>query len=174
MTSTQKRDLSAEPGTPSDRERFDAALQRARQLCAAREYCIHDIRTKLRSWNVAGDENEDKIIASLLKDKFIDELRYASAYARDKLRYNKWGRIKIAYNLKMKSLPHDTIAEALQQIDDEEYGETAEKIVLSLVRSKKGNSRTAVMAKIISSMQAKGFEFELSVELAKKHLTTKS
>ncbi|MFO7575477.1 MAG: regulatory protein RecX [Bacteroidales bacterium] len=170
MTSTRKTGLSAEPETPSERERFRSALARAQQLCASRECCIHDIRTKLKSWNLVTESDEEEIISSLQKDKFIDETRYASAFARDKLRYNKWGRIKIAYNLKMKSIPYETITEALQQLDEEEYRETAEKIVLALIRTKKGNSKTAVMAKLVSSMQSKGFEFALSLELIKKHL----
>lgn len=170
MTSTRKTDLSAEPGPPSDGERFQSALERARRLCASRECCIHDIRTKLRSWNLVPESQEEKIISSLQTDRFIDETRYASAFARDKLRYNKWGKIKIAYNLKMKSIPHETIAEALQQLDDEEYRETAEKLVLALIKTKKGNNKTAVIAKIVNSMQSKGFEFALSVELVKKHL----
>ena len=170
MTSTRKTGLSAEPGTPSDRERFNEALERARRLCASREYCIHDIRKKLNSWNIIHEIDQENIISSLQKERFIDEARYASAFARDKLRYNKWGRLKTAHNLKMKAIPAETITEALQQLDEEEYGKTAEKIVLGLIRTKKGDSKKAVMAKILNSMQSRGFEYAFSLELIKKHL----
>lgn len=116
------------------------------------------------------ENQEEKIISSLQAEKFIDEARYAAAFARDKLRYNKWGKIKIAYHLKMKSILPDIINEALQQIDEEEYVETAEKIVMALLRTKKGAGKAAITAKVISSMQSKGFEFTLSLELIRKHL----
>ena len=73
MTSTRKTGLSAEPGTPSDRERFNEALERARRLCASREYCIHDIRKKLNSWNIIHEIDQENIIASLQKERFIDD-----------------------------------------------------------------------------------------------------
>ena len=170
MTSTQKTGLSAEPGPGPDGDAYRAALDRTRRLCASRECCVHDIITRLRSWKMVPENQEEKIISSLQAEKFIDEARYAAAFARDKLRYNKWGRIKIAYHLKMKSIPPDIINEALQQIDEEEYVETAGKIVMALLRTKKGAGKAAITAKVISSMQSKGFEFALSLELIRKHL----
>ena len=71
------------------------ALNRAMALCASREYCSADIRSKLESWGICTTEAE-KIISGLIREMFLDDSRYAHAFVRDKFKYNKWGRMKIA------------------------------------------------------------------------------
>jgi len=80
---------------------FETALKKAMALCAGREYCRSDIRQKLSTWSIDATDAE-KIISKLVIEKFIDEERYCTAFVRDKFRYNKWGRVKIASALKMK------------------------------------------------------------------------
>jgi regulatory protein len=165
MTSTPKTDSSAEPGPASKEAGFLTALEKAKRLCASKECCESEIRTRAEKWGIFSAAETDRIINSLTADKFIDEQRYASAFARDKLRYNKWGKIKIAYHLKMKGLPSSIIAEALQGLDEDEYKEIAMKIIAGLKRQKKGGGIHHEKARIVKSMQAKGFEISLSIEL---------
>jgi regulatory protein len=170
MTSMTRKDLSAEPG-PTDREAvFRAVADRARKLCASREYCISDIRTKIEGWGTLAEGDIEKIIGELTSEKFIDEQRYASAYAGDKLRYNKWGRIKTAYNLRMKGIPSEIITEALANIDEDEYREVALRILKSLAKTSKAADRNQLRAKILRSMQSRGFEYAISAELLKEIL----
>ena len=77
-----------------EKSRTSEALNRAMALCSRTEYCISDIRQKLESWGLESDKAGD-VIAILIKENFINEERYAGAFARDKYRYNKWGRVKI-------------------------------------------------------------------------------
>lgn len=170
MTSTQKTDLSGEPGSDGNDNRIKVYTDKARALCASREYCISDIRTRLETWGVHNPEQAEKVIQTLISEKFIDEQRYASAFARDKLRYNKWGKIKIEWSLKMKGVAGECISDAIAGIDEDEYRDIAEKLIQSLVKSKKAENKHLLKAKVLKSMQAKGFEYGVTGEVVKRLL----
>lgn len=111
-------------------EREKILLERMRALCAGREYCEADIRRKL-SQAMAKDVAEknvaetdfagqsrmtDRIIASLKEDRFIDEARYASAFARDKSSISGWGKVKIRHCLAGRGISGKCIEKALAGI----------------------------------------------------------
>ncbi len=96
------------------------ALIRAEELCARAEHSSGEIARKLYQWGVAPDESE-RILASLVKRRFIDDSRFAAAYVRDKLEYGGWGRRKIALGLYQKRVARDIIAAALADIDPDAY-----------------------------------------------------
>ncbi len=160
--------MEPEADKPDNRKGIYA--EKARALCASREYCISDITSRLESWGVSDKAAIEKIVAGLLKEKFIDEHRYASAFARDKLRYNKWGKIKIEWHLRMKGVNSDCIRESIESIDEAEYKDIAEKLILSMVKTKKGGDKNMVRAKILKSMQSKGFEYAVTGEIVKRIL----
>lgn len=168
MTSIRKTGLSAEPGHDDKADSYSAALEKSRRLCASREYCISDIRSRIEEWGLVPPEKAEKIIASLIADRFIDEQRYAMAFARDRLRYNRWGRIKISYALKMKGLPSGVITQALNGIDNGEYRAVAAKLVAGLLKGSKKNDRRLKVAAVVRSMQSRGFEMSVTMELLKE------
>ncbi|MCM1036426.1 MAG: RecX family transcriptional regulator [Bacteroides sp.] len=96
------------------------ALIRAEELCARAEHSSGEIARKLYQWGVTPDESE-RILASLVKRRFIDDSRFAAAYVRDKLEYGGWGRRKIALGLYQKRVARDIIAAALADIDPDVY-----------------------------------------------------
>ena len=156
--------------TDSSADKKRRATERAMNLCASREMCRSDIENRLLAWNLTTPEENEQITEELIKEKFIDESRYAAAYARDKLRYNKWGKIKIDYNLRSKLIPEDIRTEALASLDEQEYAETAEKAIASLLKSKKKEDKRVLREKILRSMQGKGFEYEITNAALKKLL----
>ena len=79
---------------------YDIALSKAMARCARRELCCDDIRHSLLSWDI-NTHDAEKIITKLVNENFINENRYAAAYVRDKFKYNKWGKVKIAANLRL-------------------------------------------------------------------------
>ena len=79
-------------------------LRRAAAYCSTAERCIQDVQKKIKAAGLTQEEGE-RIIARLLQEKFIDEHRFARYFVNDKLRFNKWGRIKIAYELQKKNIP---------------------------------------------------------------------
>jgi regulatory protein len=143
---------------------YKTALSKAMALCSRKECCCNDIHSKLMSWGI-GTNDSEKIISTLLKEKFIDERRYASAYARDKFIYNKWGKIKIGSNLKLKKIPSDIIKQSLESIDYESYRKMIVNL-LTLHRKKvKAKNQYDMKAKLMRFGLSKGFESSLLYEI---------
>lgn len=92
------------------------ALHRAAALCSSSEHCIADIREKLSRWGI-GEPDARTIVERLVQERFIDEERYAIAFAKDKFRFSGWGRIKIRYALQQKRIGNSDIVNALSLID---------------------------------------------------------
>jgi regulatory protein len=143
---------------------FATALKKAMVLCAGREHCRSEIRLKLSGWNVDASDSE-KIISRLVNDKFIDEERYSSAFVRDKFRYNKWGRVKIATALKMKNIPGETINNALGLIDDDTYMTALKNMISSQRKKVKAKNQYDLKGKLLRFGLSRGFESHLLYDL---------
>ncbi|MFO7844047.1 MAG: regulatory protein RecX [Bacteroidales bacterium] len=133
------------------------ALVKAENLCAQKEQCINDIKQKFYRWGINTSDSET-LIASLVNDKFIDEARYATAFAKEKFRFNKWGKIKIEYALKQKNIPEDYIHQALNQIPLSEYNTVLEKELLKKRKSIKDTDQYTIKSKLVRFAVSKGFE----------------
>lgn len=96
--------------------------------CAAAEHCEMEARMRLRQWK-CDSKNEDEIIDYLIAENFISDERYAKAFVHDKLLYQGWGRVKIAYMLRGKKIAFDIIQSAIQTIDDEEYSRILNRLI---------------------------------------------
>lgn len=113
-------------GGGSDRKRSDGesapegrrrkspeqALASLMRLCARAERCESDARRLMRGWGVEADEAE-RIVARLLRDRFIDDSRYAEAFVREKVRLSGWGEYKIRAALARKGIDRERIEQAL-------------------------------------------------------------
>lgn len=86
-------------------------LHRAAAYCSASERCIQDVEKKIKAAGLAGEES-DRIVSRLLQERFIDESRFARYFVNDKLRFNKWGRVKINYEMQRKGIPSSIRSEA--------------------------------------------------------------
>lgn len=112
-------------------------LDRMRALCSRREYCRKDIMKKVLP-AVDGDVTvAGGIIDMLVKEKYIDELRYASAFARDKSSIAGWGAVKIRYMLSAKGIPEGLVTQALEEIDGEKAVSRLDKLMENKFRSLK-------------------------------------
>lgn len=83
-------------------------------LCSRREYCRKEILAKLAHLEA---EDPAGIVETLCKERYIDELRYATAFARDKSSLQGWGSLKIKLALQRKQIDAADIAAALEAID---------------------------------------------------------
>jgi regulatory protein len=143
---------------------FNTALNKAMSLCAGREMCYSDIRQKLISWGVRGDDT-DKIMDLLTKGRFIDEERYAVAFVKDRFRHNKWGKIKIGAALKMKRIPEEIIRKALDSIDDKEYYDLLKSIIEKHKKTVRYRNQFDMKGKLVRHCLAKGFESHFVYDL---------
>ena len=97
----------------------EAYLQLA-ALCAQAEHCEQEMRDKMRRWEL--DETvQNRIVDRLIKERYVDDERYARAFVKDKIRYNKWGRRKVQQALWKKRIDADIQQRVLDEIEEKEY-----------------------------------------------------
>ncbi len=132
-------------------------LRRAAAYCSTAERCIQDVQKKIKAASLTQEEGE-RIIARLLQEKFIDEHRFARYFVNDKLRFNKWGRIKIAYELQKRNIPAPIRAEALEGIDETEYTHILQSSLKAKKKSTKGKDDRDIYIKLLRFAAGRGFE----------------
>jgi len=146
---------------PADKHmEYDVALKRAAALCSSQEQCSSHIREKLKSWG-ASSEDADKIIDILIKEKFLNDARYATFYVRDKFRFNGWGKIKLRMMLRQKGIPLAIIEEALNQIDPDLYKQTCTRLLSEKSASLKESNQFKRKGKLFRFAAQRGFETDL-------------
>ncbi|RXQ89030.1 RecX family transcriptional regulator [Ancylomarina salipaludis] len=148
---------------------YSSALSKMQFICSRQEKCCSDIRKKLENWNLSYDD-QDKIIQSLIDDKFIDEKRYTGFYVRDKYKFNKWGRIKISHHLKQKQIPEYLIMEAFDSISKEIYEDNLEEMLRAKMKSTREEDPYKLKAKLYRFAQSRGFESNLILRNIEKIL----
>ena len=116
---------------------MEKVLDRMRNLCSRREYCRADIMKKVISALDGDREKAEKVMEILVAEKYIDEFRYASAFARDKSSISGWGETKIRYMLSSKGVPREIIDKALEEIDESKAMTRLEKLMENKYRSLK-------------------------------------
>lgn len=104
----------------------DKMLLRMMRLCALRECCRSDIRRKLAELPEA---EADEVLATLCREGYLDDARYARAFARDKSSLQGWGSLKIKLALQRKDIGADAIASALEAIDGQAAGARMEQVL---------------------------------------------
>ena len=148
----------------SENALFKTALGKAMDRCSRRELCIDDIHNKLLLWGIVTND-ADKIISILIKENFINEFRYATAFVKDKFNYNKWGKIKITAHLKAKKIPGDIISTSLNTIDNELYKKTLRELISGHSRFVKAKNQYDLKAKLLRYGLSKGFESSLLYDI---------
>jgi regulatory protein len=144
---------------------FGQSYRKAADYCVIQDRCNSEIRYKLKYWNIESDFIED-IVDKLTNEGFLDEKRFAISFAGGKFRMNGWGKIKIASELRFKSVPADLIQEALSSIEQDDYIEYLGSILRKKLIQLGGNSK-ANRQKVTFYAASKGFEPGLIAELLK-------
>lgn len=137
----------------------EAYLQLA-ALCAQAEHCQQEMRDKMRSWEL--DETaQNRIVARLVKERYIDDERYARAFVKDKIRYNKWGRRKVQQALWMKRIDADIQQQVLDEIDEKEYLDVLRPLLKQKRKSIKAESDYELRQKLVRFALGRGFGFDI-------------
>ena len=131
---------------------------RMRTLCSRREYCSADIMKKAMTALDGDRAQAEAIVAKLIDEKYIDDLRYSSAFARDKSSIAGWGETKIRYMLSAKGISKDTIAEALGSIDEDKASGRLEKLMEAKARSLKDDPQARL--KMLRFGMGRGYAYE--------------
>lgn len=135
-------------------------------LCARSEQCEYDLHLKMTKAGLsAGDA--DSVIAFLKRERFLDNARYARAFARDKVRFGGWGRLKIRLALAAKRIPADVIAAALEDIDPADYTDAITRAAQAKARSLNLAMREDYM-RLMRHLASRGFEPALAADVCRR------
>lgn len=96
------------------------AVEALQHYCAYQDRCHKEARQKLRELGYYGEPAE-AVIADLITEKYLDELRFAQSFARGKFKIKRWGRMKITRELKQRDLSAYCIRKALKEIEEPDY-----------------------------------------------------
>ena len=137
----------------------EAYLQLA-ALCAQTEHCRQEMLDKMKRWGL--DEGvKDRIISRLVKERFVDDERYARAFVKDKVHYNKWGRRKIQQALWMKRIDEHIQQQVLDEIEEREYLDVLRPLLKQKRKSVKAQNDYELNQKLIRFALGRGFTFDV-------------
>jgi regulatory protein len=138
----------------------EQALQKLRQYCAYQERSHSEVQQKLYELGIR-KQDQDEIISTLIEEDYLNEERFAKAFAGGKFRMKDWGRKKIFYALKEKKVSEYSIKQAMKEIDEEEYLKNLKELVEEKYNSLKEEQYLVRKKKTIDYMLQKGYEFDL-------------
>ena len=136
------------------------ALLKLSALCAQAEHCSYEMTEKMRRWGLP-DEVQARIMARLTQERYIDDERYSRLFVREKIKFNKWGRRKVAQALMAKRIDHETIQHVLDEVDDEEYLAVLRPLLKSKRRQLKPMTPYEATSRLVRFALGRGFTMDL-------------
>lgn len=143
----------------------EQALASLMRQCARAERCSGDALRLMRRWGVA-DVEARKILERLIRERFIDDSRYAAAFVREKSRLGGWGSRKIAAALRAKSVAPDVIDQALRQLSPEDDSARLEELLRKKAARTTARDAYDLKVKLIRFGASRGFSLEKVIDLA--------
>ncbi|MBM3411925.1 MAG: RecX family transcriptional regulator [Bacteroidetes bacterium] len=145
----------------------EQALQKLRHYCAYQERSHQEAREKLFQLGCSS-RMHDEIISSLIQDNYLNEERFAIAYAGGKWRAKHWGRIRIKLELQQRKISAYCIRKALEQIEEEHYQKVLEAQALKKYSALKQHQYIIRKKKTIDYLVGRGFEPSLVRSIVSK------
>lgn len=154
-----------EYGSNQSKNSWDPAQLKEKMMayCAYQERCIWEARRKMSEKQVA-DEDQQKVLDYLIQEQYIDEERYARAFARGKFNLKKWGRNRITLELRMRKIPESLIQKGIAEIDPVSYYDTLLEQTERRWEREKETETFKKRFKVVGYLMQKGFEKDLIEE----------
>ena len=141
----------------------DVVLNRMRRLCSRGERCSSDILRKVIAYGIPEPES---VVEQLVKEGYIDDVRYARAFARDKSSLQGWGKVKIRVDLQRKGIEESAITAALSEIDSEAAEKKLQKLALAKLRQLRNESDPNIhKAKFMRYLMGRGYTYDEIVKI---------
>ncbi len=131
---------------------------RMRALCSRREYCRKDILKKVMTALDGDAAKTEEVVGKLVEERYVDDRRYAAAFARDKASIAGWGAAKIRYMLAAKGVDREIIASALEEVDVSRADARLEKLMENKARSLKDDPQRRM--KLLRFGVGRGYGYE--------------
>jgi len=129
-------------------------------LCARSEHCQWEMLEKMRRWEL-DDAAQSRVMARLVKERYVDDERYARAFVKDKVRYNKWGRRKVEQALWQKRIDDDIRERVLDEVDEEEYLNVLRPLLKQKRKSIKAENDYELNQKLVRFALGRGFTYDI-------------
>ena len=129
-------------------------------LCAQAEHCQYEMVEKMRRWELS-EEVQARVMQRLVAERYVDDERFAHAFVKDKIRYNKWGRRKVEQAMWAKHINEDIRQRVLDEVDDEEYISVLCPLLKQKRKSTKANSDYELNGKLIRFAMGRGFTMDI-------------
>ena len=129
-------------------------------LCAQAEHCQHEMLEKMRRWELPEDA-QARVMAKLIKERYVDDERFAQAFVKDKIRYNKWGRRKVEQALWQKRIDEDIRKRVLDEVDDDEYLSVLRILLKQKRKTIKAKNDYELNQKLMRFALGRGFTFDI-------------
>lgn len=127
-------------------------------LCSRREYCRKDILKKVMTALDGDAAKAEEVVGKLVEERYVDDRRYAAAFARDKASIAGWGAAKIRYVLAAKGVDREIIASALEEVDVSRADARLEKLMENKARSLKDDPQRRI--KLLRFGVGRGYAYE--------------
>jgi regulatory protein len=136
------------------------AFVKLAKYCAYQERCHDEVTDKLREYGVYGDDAQ-LVIAQLIEQNFLNEERFARAFAGGKFRTKKWGRVKITLELKARNISTYCIQKAMEEISDTDYLQALHQLLVAKSKTIKDKNPLIRNKKMATYLIQKGYESAL-------------
>lgn len=137
-----------------------SVILKLRHYCAYQERCHSEVKSKCIELGLRGDEI-DTAIADLISENFLNEERFARAFAGGKFRTKQWGRKKIQAELKQRQVSAYCIRKGMEEIEDEDYDKTLRGLAVKKYATLKGEQCLKRKYKTMQYLLQKGYETDL-------------
>lgn len=150
----------------------DRAFQKAKHYCGYQERSHAEVKQKLYGYGLYKNEAEE-LLSRLIEENYLNEERYAIAFAGGKFRMKQWGKTKIKYELQQKNVSAYCIKKALEEIDDEAYDKTLQRLAGNKFLSlKEEKNMFTKRSKMQNYLVGKGYEFDKVAAAIKDLIST--
>ena len=139
-------------------EALKKKLSRLEAQCVKREYCVRDILAEALKAVEGNQAEADELVASLRADKFVDDARYAAAFAREKSSLTGWGPVKIRFALRAKGLSETDIASGLAEIDSSRAEDRLERLTAAKWKTLQDDPQGKL--KLIKFALSRGYDYD--------------
>ncbi len=139
-------------------EEFAKVLDRLQAQCVKREYCRSDIFRKALTAFEGDRDSAGRLVESLVADRFVDDSRYAAAFAREKARLSGWGPAKISFALRGKGISKSIISDALKEIDPDEADRRMVSVLETKYKTLKGDPQEKF--KLLRFGLTRGYDYD--------------
>jgi regulatory protein len=129
-------------------------------LCAQSEHCQWEMTEKMRRWEL-DEAAQARVMERLTKERYVDDERYARAFVKDKVRYNKWGRRKVEQALWQKHIDEDIRQQVLDEVSDDEYLDVLRPLLKQKRKSTRAQSEYELNRKLVRFAISRGFTMDI-------------